>query len=101
MNPSVSVPADALAAFCRKHGITRLSVFGSALRADFRPESDVDVLVDFEPESVPGLLGIAEMELELSDLFGGRRVDLRTPEDLSQRFRQEVLDTAEVQYAQG
>ena len=101
MNPSVSVPKDALAAFCRKHGIIRLSVFGSALRADFKPESDVDVLVDFEPESVPGLLGIAEMELELSDMFEGRRVDLRTPEDLSQYFRQEVLDTAEVQYDQG
>ena len=101
MNPSVSVPKDALAAFCRKHGIIRLSVFGSALRADFKPESDVDVLVDFEPESVPGLLGIAEMELELSDLFEGRRVDIRTPEDLSQYFRQEVLDTAEVQYDQG
>ena len=101
MNPSVSVPKDALAAFCRKHGIIRLSVFGSALRADFKPESDVDVLVDFDPESVPGLLGIADMELELSDLFEGRRVDLRTPEDLSQYFRQEVLDTAEVQYDQG
>ena len=98
MNLSVSVPTDALAAFCRKHGITRLAVFGSALRADFKPESDVDVLVDFDPERVPGLLAIAAMELELSDLFEGRRVDMRTPEDLSQHFRQDVLDTAEVQY---
>ena len=79
----------------------RLAVFGSALRQDFRPESDVDVLVEFEPDRVPGLLGIAAMELELSEIFSGRKVDLRTPEDLSPCFRQDVWDTAEVQYAQG
>ncbi len=101
MNPQISVPKDAIAAFCRKHGIRRLSIFGSALREDFGPESDVDVLVEFEPDRIPGLIGLAGMELELSELFSGRRVDLRTPEDLSRYFRQEVLDTAEVQYAQG
>ena len=101
MNPEVFIPQDRLAEFCRANGIRRLAIFGSALRADFNSESDIDVLVEFGPERIPGLLGIAGMELKLSDLFGGRKVDLRTPEDLSRHFRQEVLDTAEVQYAQG
>ena len=101
MNNQVSTSRDALAEFCREHGIRRLSVFGSALREDFGPESDVDVLVEFEPARTPGLLGVARIELELSELFAGRKVDLRTPEDLSRYFRQEVLDTAEVQIGQG
>ena len=100
MNAQLSVPRDDLAAFCREHGIKRLAVFGSALRDDFGPESDVDVLVEFEPDRIPGLLGVAGLELELSRLFSGRKVDLRTPEDLSSYFRQEVLATAEVQFAQ-
>lgn len=100
MNPQVSVSKDALAAFCRQHGIKRLAVFGSALREDFGPESDIDVLVEFQPDRIPGLFGVAGMELELSELFAGRRVDLRTPEDLSRYFRQDVLSRAEVQYAQ-
>ena len=100
MNAQVSVSSDALAAFCREHGIRRLSVFGSALREDFGPESDIDVLVEFVPGRTPGLLGVARMELKLSELFAGRKVDLRTPEDLSRYFRQDVLDTAEVQYAE-
>ncbi|MCY3655937.1 MAG: nucleotidyltransferase family protein [Chloroflexota bacterium] len=98
MNAQVSVSPDALADFCTDRGIRRLAVFGSALRDDFGPDSDVDVLVEFEPGRTPGLLGIAGLELELSRLFSGRRVDLRTPEDLSRYFRQDVLDTAEVQY---
>ena len=89
-----------LAAFCQEHGIKRLAIFGSALREDFGPESDIDVLVEFEPDRIPGLLGIAGMELELSELFTGRKVDLRTPEDLSPYFRQDVLAIAEVQYDQ-
>ncbi len=101
MNPQVSIPKTELAAFCRAHGIRRLAIFGSALRADFGVGSDIDVLVEFTSGHTPGLLGIAGMEIELSALFGGRKVDLRTPEDLSRYFRQEVLDTAEVQYAQG
>ena len=101
MNPQVPVSKTALAAFCQKHGIKRFAIYGSALREDFGPESDIDVLVEFEPDRVPGLLGLAGMELELSRLFSGRKIDLRTPEDLSRYFRQEVLDTAEVQYAQG
>ena len=101
MNSQLSIPKAGLAAFCRTHGIRRLALFGSALRADFGAESDIDVLVEFVPDRIPGLLGIAGMEIELSALFGGRKVDLRTPEDLSRYFRQEVLDTAEVQFAEG
>ena len=98
MNPQIPVSKTALATFCQEHGIKRLAIFGSALREDFGPESDIDVLVEFELDRIPGLLGIADMELELSELFTGRKVDLRTPEDLSPYFRQDVLATAEVQY---
>jgi predicted nucleotidyltransferase len=101
MAAQVTVKKAELAAFCRRHHIRRLSLYGSALRDDFRPDSDIDVLVEFEPGSEPGLLGMARMERELSGLFGGREVDLRTPEDLSRYFRQDVLREAEVQYAQG
>jgi hypothetical protein len=99
MNKEISIPREALATFCRKRGIRRLSVFGSALRDDFRPDSDIDLLVEFEPDHIPTLFDIAGMEQELSDLLGGRKVDLRTPEDLSRYFRQRVLAQAEVQYA--
>jgi len=78
-----------------------LALFGSALREDFSEESDVDMLVEFEPGHTPGLLGMARLERELSHILGGRKVDLRTPEDLSRYFRDEVLRKAEVQYAQG
>ena len=94
------IPNQELAAFCRHHHIRWLAFFGSVLRDDFSPDSDVDVLVEFEPGSVPGLFGLARMERELGALLGGRKVDLRTPEDLSRYFRQSVLDEAEVQYAQ-
>ncbi len=97
----IDVPRHQLAEFCRRHQIQTLSLFGSVLRENFRPDSDIDVLVEFEDGHVPGLLGIARMERELSEILGGRKVDLRTPEDLSRYFRQEVLAKAEVQYAQG
>ncbi len=100
MNPQLSIPKSELAHFCQAHGIRHLTIFGSALRADFDSESDVDVLVEFASGRIPGLMGIAGMEIELSAMFGGRKVDLRTPDDLSRYFRQDVLDTAEVQYAQ-
>ena len=90
-----------IAKFCQKNQIRRLSLFGSVLREDFHPESDIDVLVDFEPAHVPGLFGVARMERELSAICGGRKVDLRTAEDLSRYFRRDVLREAEVQYAQG
>jgi len=101
MASQIPVHKQQIAEFCRQHHIRRLSLFGSVLREDFNAQSDVDVLVEFEPEHVPGLLGIARMERELSELFGGRNVDLRTPEDLSRHFRKAVLEEADVQYAQG
>ena len=101
MNNHIILPKEQIADFCRRRHIRRLAVFGSALRSDFNESSDIDILVEFEPEHSPGLLGMARMERELSALLGGRKVDLRTPEDLSRYFRQEVLNEAEVQYAQG
>ena len=98
MNRNVTVRKEQIAAFCGRHHIRRLAIFGSALRDDFGPESDVDVLVDFMPGHVPGFFGLFEMEEELSGLFGGRKVELRTPEDLSRYFREQVIATAEVQY---
>ena len=94
----LDVSEDELAPVCRRHRIRKLSLFGSRLKGTARPDSDVDLLVEFEPNAVPGLLGIAAMELELSALLGGRKVDLRTAQDLSRYFRDEVVRTAEVQY---
>lgn len=101
MPTQIEVPRRQLAEFCRRHHVQVLSLFGSVLREDFRSDSDIDVLVEFEEGHTPGLLGIARIERELSEILGGRKVDLRTPEDLSRYFRQEVLAQAEVQYAQG
>lgn len=88
-----------LAALCRRHHIRRLSVFGSVLKGTDRSDSDVDFLVEFERGQEPGFLALAGIETELSQLLGGRRVDLRTAGDLSRYFRDEVVRTAEVQYA--
>lgn len=99
MHPSLKIDFDTLARFCQMRRIRRLALFGSQLKGDARPDSDIDLLVEFEPEHVPGLLGVANMELELSDLLGGQKVDLRTPRDLSRHFRDEVVRTAQVQYA--
>ena len=96
----ITIDRKRLAEFCREHHIRRLALFGSVLRDDFGPDSDIDVLVEFEPGYTPGLFGIAHLERELLALFGGRKVDLRTPEDLSQYFRDDVLRKAEVQYAE-
>lgn len=88
----------ALAAFCKTNAIGRLSLFGSILRADFSGSSDIDVLVEFLPGARVGLIRMAALQLELSELLG-RSVDLRTPQDLSPHFRETVLNQAEVQYA--
>jgi len=101
MSNHIILPKEQIAEFCRRRHIRWLAVFGSALRSDFNKASDIDILVEFEPEHIPGLFGMARMERDLSALLGGRKVDLRTPEDLSRYFRQEVLSEAEVQYAQG
>lgn len=95
----VNVPKEKIAEFCRRHHIRKLALFGSVLRGDFLPDSDVDVLVEFEPGYKVGLIRMAGIERELSQVIG-RKVDLRTPEDLSRYFREEVIRSAEVQYAQ-
>jgi uncharacterized protein len=97
---NIQLPADKIAEFCKRNHIRRLALFGSALRDDFTPESDVDILVEFEPGHVPGFIKLAGMEIELGSVLG-RKVDIRTPEDLSPYFREEVVNSAEVQYAQG
>ena len=97
---NIAIPEDKIAEFCQRHHIRKLSLFGSVLRDDFTPESDVDVLVEFEAGHTVGLITFAGMEIELSEVLR-RKVDLRTPASLSRYFRQEVLDTAEVQYARG
>jgi len=96
----IPIPIDqtTVAEFCRKHYITKLALFGSVLTESFGDDSDVDVLVEFDREHIPTLFDIAGMEEELSALFG-RTVDMRTPNDLSRYFRDEVVRTALVQYA--
>ena len=96
----IELDQQSLDAFCQKHGLRKLSLFGSVLRDDFRPDSDVDVLVEFRPGVRAGYLTMAAMERELVSLLG-RRVDLRTPNELSRYFRDEVLRGAEVRYAEG
>ena len=96
MSPNVVIDREALAAFCRRHGVRRLAVFGSALRHDFGPHSDIDVLVEFEPGLTPGLAFFA-MQDELSAMLG-RVVDLHTPASLSRYFRDEILTEAQDQY---
>ncbi len=92
------VPRDKIAEFCRRNHIRKLSTFGSILRGDFHPDSDVDILVEFEPEHIPGYIRLAGMEFELSEILEGRRVDINTPKCLSRYFRDEVLARARVQY---
>ena len=91
------IPQNVLDDFCRRRLIRKLSLFGSVLRDDFGPESDVDVLVEFEPGAVVGYFELADMEVELSELLG-RKADIRTPSELSRYFRNEVLASAEAQY---
>ncbi|MCX6375859.1 MAG: nucleotidyltransferase family protein [Armatimonadetes bacterium] len=98
MSDHLNVNREALADFCRRNHIRRLSLFGSVLRDDFGPNSDVDVLVEFEPGHSIGLIKMADIEIQLSRLFG-RKVDLRTPMDLSRYFRDDVISSSEVQYA--
>lgn len=95
-HPIFSDPG-ALAVLCRRHHIRRLSLFGSTLNGINRPDSDVDLLVEFEPDAKPGLLAMAKIEIEWSPT-PGRKVDLRTAQDLSRYFRDGVVRTAELQY---
>ena len=99
VDAKVSIEPAKLAEFCQRHHIRKLALFGSVLRDDFRDDSDVDILVELKPGHPVGLIRLGGIELEISQLLG-RRVDLRTPEDLSPYFRQQVLESAAVQYAQ-
>lgn len=94
----VEIPAELVADFCRRNGIRRLALFGSALRDDLKPDSDLDLLVEFEPRARVGLFSVIRMEQELTALLG-RKADLRTSAELSRYFRDEVRATAEVLYA--
>ena len=95
----IEIPRAKLSRFCDQNHIRKLSLFGSILTDRFRPDSDLDILVEFEEGHVPGFLGLAEMELELGAMLG-RKVDLRTPRELSRYFRDEVISSALVQYEQ-
>ncbi|MCC7206099.1 MAG: nucleotidyltransferase family protein [Anaerolineae bacterium] len=94
---SITVPYEALAAFCRRHRIRKLSLFGSVLGGDVRPDSDVDVLVEFDAGHAPGLFQFVDMQDELTALLG-READLNTPAFLSRHMRRRVLDSAQVLY---
>lgn len=100
-NPSYPIPRDRLAALCERWHIRKLALFGSALRGDFRPDSDVDVLVEFEPGHTPDFFAWFELETELSALVNGRPVDLVTTGALNRHLRAPVLASAEVIYEQG
>ena len=93
----IDVQKRHIADFCQRHNICRLSLFGSVLRDDFNPESDIDVLVEFEPGTRVGLIGLARLELELGEILG-RKVDLNTPGFLSKYYRKQILAEAEIQY---
>ena len=97
MSNTISIPREALAAFCQRHRIRKLSLFGSALRDDFRPDSDIDLLYEFQPGHTVGL-GLIDLEDELSELLGGRKVDLVAEKYLNRYLRRRVLDSAEVLY---
>ncbi len=99
MSMALSLDSQAVKQFCVSHKIRSLALFGSQAKGTARPDSDIDLLVEFEPDGVPGLLAMAAMEEELSALMDGRKVDLRTPRDLSRHFRDEVVRTAHVHYA--
>jgi predicted nucleotidyltransferase len=94
---NLEVPKQKVAEFCKKNHIKKLSLFGSALRDDFKDDSDVDMLVEFEPGACVGLIKLSGLELELGEILG-RKVDLNTPGFISQYYRKEILAEAEVQY---
>jgi len=97
---NIKIPRQKIAGFCRRNHIRKLSLFGSVLRGNFGPDSDIDVLVEFEPGHTPGL-ALVTMEDELSTLLGGLRVDLVMTKYLNRRIRERVLAESEVQYVQG
>jgi uncharacterized protein len=99
MDANIDIPGKRLKDFCRQNRIRRLSLFGSVLRDDFTPESDVDMLVEFEPDAQVGMISLAGMEIELSGIVG-RKVELHTVAGLHPYFREDVLRLAKVAYEQ-
>ena len=95
----LGISQEALREYCERHHVRRISLFGSVLRGEEGPDSDVDLLVEFEPGQTPGYIALAGMEAELSGMLGGRPVDLRTQADLSRYFREDVIREAELQHA--
>lgn len=98
--PAIKIPKEAVAEFCRRHGIRRLSLFGSVLRDDFRPDSDVDVLVEFQPGKIVGW-DIIHIEEELSQILGGHKIDMVRKEAIYHRLKDRILASAQVQYEEG
>jgi hypothetical protein len=98
MGSKIFIPQDKINEFCRRNKIQTLAFFGSVLRDDFGPESDIDILVDFEPQAQVGFFELYDMESELSLLFGGRKVEIITPKFLSKYFREDVMANVEVYY---
>jgi predicted nucleotidyltransferase len=96
-NARINIPKEKIADFCKQNQIRKLYLFGSVLRGDFGPGSDIDVLVEFEPGTRIGLIGLSGLEIELGDIIG-RKVDLNTPGFLSKYYRDKILGEAEVQY---
>lgn len=97
MGLNITIDHERIVGFCRRNRVRRLSFFGSVLRDDFGPASDIDVLVEFEPEATVGYFSMSRMEQELTEMLG-RRVDLRTPKELSRHFRDQVLADAQEEY---
>ena|SRR6516225_5659639 len=97
---AIRVPKAEIAEFCRRNQIRKLALFGSVLRPDFKPDSDVDVLVEFQPGKSVGFFELYDLEEELARTLGGRKVDLNTPRSLSRYFRDQVLEEAEVAYVE-
>jgi len=93
----INIPKDRIAEFCKRNRVRRLSLFGSVLRKDFGPDSDVDILVEFEPGTRMGLIRLSGLEIELGKIVG-RKVDLNTPDFLSKYYRDQILTEADVQY---
>ena len=100
MTKNIAISKERIADFCRRHRIRRLALFGSVLRDDFGPESDVDVLVEFEPNAKVGLFKLYDLEQELSEILGGRKVEINTPRSLSKYFRDTAVAEAETLYVQ-
>jgi len=100
MNQKIKLSKEKIIEFCKENYIIKLSLFGSILRDDFNENSDIDILVEFDKNHVPGFIKLANMTSKLSKLIGGKKVDIRTPNELSPYFRERVLQSAEVQYVQ-